>query len=77
MSTLSKKSTIYLDPELHKALRLKSIETSQSMSEVINDAIRLALTEDAEDLAAFQERANDPIISFESALEDLRRNGKI
>ena len=77
MSTLSKKSTIYLDPDLHKALRLKSMETSQSISAVINDAIRLSLAEDEEDLAAFQERANDPIISFESALEELKRNGKI
>ena len=77
MSTLSKKSTIYLDPDLHKALRLKSMETSQSISAVINDAIRLSLAEDEEDLAAFQERANDSIISFEGALEELKRNGKI
>ena len=77
MTNLNKKSTVYLDPDLHKALRLKSIETSRSISEVVNDAVKLALAEDAEDLAAFQERANDPIISFESALEELKRNGKI
>ncbi len=53
MTTLSKRSTIYLDPALHQALRLKALETSRSMSEIINEAVKEALAEDAEDLAAF------------------------
>ena len=57
MTTLSKRSTIYLDPELHKALRLKSLETSRSMSEIINEVLKESLSDDAEDLAAFDERA--------------------
>jgi len=57
MATLSKRSTIYLDPVLHQALRLKSLETSRSMSEIINEALREALAEDAEDISAFDERA--------------------
>ena len=77
MTRLNKKTTIYLDPDLHKALRLKSVETSRSISDMINEAVRLALTEDADDLAAFQERANDPLISFEEALKELKRHGKI
>ena len=77
MNTRTKRATIYLDPDLHKALRMKSIETSQSISEVVNDAVRLALSEDADDLAAFEERANDPLISFEDILKELKSSGKI
>ena len=77
MNTRTKRATICLDPDLHKALRMKSIETSQSISEVVNDAVRLALSEDADDLAAFEERANDPLISFEDILKELKSSGKI
>ena len=77
MTSLNKKSTIYLDPDLHKALRLKSVETSRSISDLVNEAVRLALAEDADDLAAFQERANEPVISFEEALKELKLRGKI
>lgn len=77
MTTRTKRATIYLDPDLHKALQLKSIETSRSISEVVNDAVKLALAEDIEDLAAFEERANEPLMSFEDTLKELKRNGKI
>ncbi|VAX33883.1 hypothetical protein MNBD_NITROSPIRAE03-21 [hydrothermal vent metagenome] len=77
MSTLSKRSTIYLDPVLHKALRIKALETSRSMSELINDAIREALAEDAEDLSVFEERANEPLISYDAMLKRLKKDGRI
>jgi predicted DNA-binding protein len=77
MSPLSKRATIYLEPELHKALRLKSVETSQSMSEVVNDAVREALAEDAEDLAAFEKRQHELPLSFAEFVKELKRNGKI
>jgi hypothetical protein len=77
MTALTKRATVYLKPGLHRALRLKSVETSRSLSEIVNEAVQLALAEDAEDLAAFEERANDPLISFEDALKDLKRHGKI
>ena len=77
MSVLTKRSTIYLDPSLHRALRLKSIETSRSMSELVNEAVRELLAEDAEDLAAFEERAHEPLVSFERMLKDLRARGKV
>jgi len=77
MTTLTKRATVYLKPSLHKALRLKSIETSRSLSEIVNEAVQLSLAEDAEDLAAFEERANEPVISFEAALKELKRHGKI
>jgi hypothetical protein len=77
MTSLNKKSTIYLDPDLHKALRLKSVETSRSVSDLVNEAVRLALAEDADDLAAFQERSNATLISFEEVLKELKLRGKI
>jgi predicted DNA-binding protein len=77
MSTLSKRSTIYLDPALHKALRMKSVETSRSMSDLINEIVKEALAEDAEDLSAFDERANEPLISYEEMVKRLKKDGRI
>lgn len=77
MATLSKRSTIYLDPALHQALKLKALETSRSMSEIINDALKEALSEDAEDLAAFDERADEPLISYEQMVKRLKKDGRI
>jgi hypothetical protein len=77
MSDLTKRATVYLEPALHRALRLKSIETSRSMSELINDAVRDELAEDAEDLAVFNARKKEPLIAFEDFLKELKRNGTI
>lgn len=77
MSALSKRTTIYLEPELHQALRMKSAETNRSISELINEVLREQLREDAEDLKAFRDKENEPVISYEALLEDLRANGKL
>jgi hypothetical protein len=77
MSELAKRSTIYLDPDLHRALRIKSVHTQRSMSELVNEAVRLATREDQEDLAAFEERAGEPTITYEKLLKELRAHGKI
>lgn len=75
MTTLTKRSTVYLEPALHKALRLKSMETSRSLSDLINDAVREELAEDAADLAAFDARKTEPTLSFEDFVKELRRMG--
>ena len=77
MSTQSKRATVYLAPELHKALRLKAVETSRSISELVNNAIREALAEDAEDIAAFEERSREPLISYDEMVKRLKRDGRI
>jgi len=77
MRASTRRTTIYLSPELHKALKLKSVETSRSLSEIVNEAVQMSLAEDAEDLAAFEERTDEPLISFEEALKELKRHGKI
>ena len=77
MSVANKRSTIYLAPDLHRALRLKSVETSRSMSDLINAAVKDALAEDMEDLAAFEARGGEPLITFESMLKDLKKRGRI
>ena len=76
MSTV-KRATVYFDPTLHRALRLKAAETDRSLSELVNSAIRQSLAEDAEDLAAFGARAREPNLPFEAVLKDLRRRGKL
>jgi len=77
MSEPARRSTIYLDSALHRALRIKAVHTRRSMSDLVNDAVRMALREDQEDLAAFDERAGEPTISYEELMRDLRAHGKI
>jgi hypothetical protein len=77
MPTAQKRATVYFDADLHRALRLKAAETECSMSELVNEAVKLTLAEDAEDLAAFEERAAEPNLPFEDVVKDLRRRGKI
>jgi len=77
VSQLAKRSTIYFRPELHRALRVKAAHTQRSLSDLVNDAVRLVLREDEEDLAAFRERANEPILTYEDLLRDLKAHGKI
>jgi hypothetical protein len=72
-----KRATVYFDPNLHKALRLKAAETDQSLSELVNAAVRHSLAEDGEDLAAFEARAHEPNLAFADALKDLKRRGKL
>ncbi len=77
MESLSKRSTVYLEPRLHQALKIKSIETSRSMSELINDSLRESFAEDLEDLAAFEERADESLISYEQIIKRLKKDGRI
>jgi len=77
MRAAHKRATVYLDPRLHRALRLKAVETEKSLSALVNDAVRQAMAEDAEDLAAFEDRAREPNLSFEAVLKDLRKRGKL
>ena len=77
MATLAKRATIYLDPVIHKALKLKAVETSRSMSDLVNEAVREALAEDAEDLAAFEERDKEPLLSYDEMLKRLKKDGRI
>ena len=77
MATPAKRATIYLDPAVHKALKLKAVETSRSVSDLVNEAVREALAEDAEDLAAFDERAKDPLLSYDEMLKRLKKDGRI
>jgi len=77
MATQTKRATIYFDPNLHKALRLKAVETSRSVSELVNEAVREALSDDAEDLLTFEERADETLISYEEMVKRLKKDGRI
>ena len=77
MKEQNKRATVYFEPELHLALRLKAAETDRSVSELVNEAVKLSLAEDADDLSAFEERAAEPEMPFEDLVKDLRSSGKI
>lgn len=77
MSNLSKRSTVYFEPEIHRALRLKAACSDISISELIDEAVRLMMRVDQEDLAVFDQRENEKDISYEDLLRDLRKYGKI
>jgi len=73
----SKRATVYFDASVHQALRLKAAATDRSISDMVNDAVKITLAEDAEDLAAFEQRKSERGVSFESLVRDLRKRGRI
>ena len=77
MSDLSKRSTVYFDPALHQALKLKAAATDLSVSELVDEAVRLLMNEDQEDLEAIAGRIEEPVVSYEALLNDLKKHGKI
>lgn len=77
MSSLSKRSTVYFDPEIHQALKLRAAATDLSLSELVDEAARLLLGEDQEDLEAIESRIGEPVVSYETVLNDLKKHGKI
>ncbi|PIP41333.1 MAG: CopG family transcriptional regulator [Desulfobacterales bacterium CG23_combo_of_CG06-09_8_20_14_all_51_8] len=77
METSVRRATIYLDEVVHKALKIKAIETSRSISDIVNSAVKASLAEDAEDLAAFEDRANEPLLSYDEMVKRLKKDGRI
>lgn len=72
-----KRATVYFEEELHTALKLKAVETNQSVSDLVNVAIKEILCEDLDDLNSFEERKNESPIRFEDFVKELKANGKI
>lgn len=77
MAVLNKRATVYFDEDIHKALKIKAAETSRSISDLIDDAVRHELAEDEDDLKAFRTRADEETVPFEKVLSDLKASGKI
>lgn len=73
----TKRATVYFEPDIHRALRLKAATSDRSISDMVNDAVKLVLAEDAEDLAAFDERKREQSLDFEQFVKTLKRRGKI
>lgn len=77
MGAQLKRATVYLEQPLHRALRLKAAETDRSVSEIVNDAVRQALSEDAEDILAFEKRSREPRFRLEDVLKDMKKRGQL
>ena len=77
MSNLSKRSTVYFDPDIHQALKMKAASTDSSLSEIVDEAVRLLMLADQEDLEAIADRVAEPVITCDALLKDLKRHGKI
>jgi plasmid stability protein len=77
MKNVAKRATVYFEADLHKAMRVKSATTQRSISDLVNDAVRSALREDQEDLAAFEDRVAEPTLTYEALLKDLKAHGKL
>jgi len=77
MSAAPKRATVYFPPEVHRALRLKAAAADRSISELVSEAVRLSLLEDADDLRAFDKRSREPSLRFENVVKALRRRGKL
>jgi hypothetical protein len=74
---MSKRSTVYFEEHVHRALRVKAAELDRSISDLVNAAVREALSDDAEDLSAFRDRASEPTLAFEDLIRDLKRRGQL
>ncbi len=72
---MSKRTTIYLDPKLHQAVKMKAVQMHISVSDLVNEAIRLSLKEDSADLSAIRDRVSEPSRSYEAVLKDLKKDG--
>ena len=77
MGETAKRATIYLPVEVHRALKLKAAASDRSVSDLVSEAVRMSLAEDAEDLAAFGKRARERSLEFENVVKALRRRGKL
>jgi len=77
MATKTKRSTIYLEPNLHKALRLKAAELEASMSDIVNDALRVVFNEDADDLTDIKKRQAEKSVSFDDFVTELKASGQL
>ena len=77
MESKNKRATVYLDPKLHRALKIKSAQIERTMSDLINDAVRISLSEDYEDMLAVEERQNEPDLDFKDILKELKDSGKL
>jgi hypothetical protein len=77
MANLSKRATVYFDPEIHQALKMKAAATQASISELIDESARQLLAEDQEDLAAIEDRISEPAVTYEALLKDLKKHGKL
>jgi len=77
MESSVRRAIIYLDEVVHQALKIKAIETSRSISDIVNSAVKASLAEDAEDLAAFEDRANEPLLSYDEMVKRLKKDGRI
>ena len=74
---MSIRTTVTFDNDILKLLKLKALETSHSVSELINELVLDAFREDNEDLKVFEERKNEETISFEGFMKKLEADGKL
>ncbi len=71
------RATVYFVPEIHTALRLRAAESGTSVSQLVNEALRQSLADDAEDFDAFLLQQNEKHVSFEQFICEMRRRGRI
>jgi len=73
----NRRSTIYFDPDVHRAVKMKAAAMDLTLSDVVNEAVRRSLAEDAEDLEAFDKRRREPSLTFEDVVRSMKRRGKL
>lgn len=77
LNEMMKRATVYFEEDLHKALKIKAVEASTSVSELVNEAVKSSFLEDLEDLEAFRERESEPTVDFESFVKEMKENGRL
>ena len=73
----SRRATINFDADVHRALRLGAAACNRSISDMVNEAVRMTLAEDADDLIDSDQRHAEESSSFEEFVTGLRNGGRI
>jgi hypothetical protein len=73
----NKRATIYFDEDIHRAVRMKAAVMDLTVSDIVNEAVRRSLAEDAEDLEVFDKRRREPSLSFDDVVRSMKRRGKL
>lgn len=72
-----KRATVYFEEDVHRALRLRAVATDRTVSDMVNEAVKIALPNDADDLAAFSNCKSEKSLSFDTFVQGLKRRGSI
>lgn len=75
--TARRATTLYLNPKIAKAAKIKAAITGKSLSTLANEGLALILREDEQLIRLARARSRQPARDYEEFIKELRRDGLI